>query len=123
MSLAFVFDEHLRGPLWQAVLRHNLSAGEFRLDVVRIGDSPDLPLSANDRTILLWAEREARLLVTEDRHTMFIHLRDHIAEGHHSPGILIPRAGEPMRTLVECLVLIAHAGEPVEFADTIIYFP
>jgi hypothetical protein len=123
MSLAFVFDEHLRGPLWQAVLRHNLSGAEFLLDAVRVGDFPDLPLSANDRTILMWAEREARLLVTEDRHTMLVHLRDHLAEGHHSSGVLIPRAGERMQTLIESLVLIAHAGEPAEFADTIIYFP
>jgi hypothetical protein len=26
MPLAFVLDEHLRGPLWQAVLRHTCSA-------------------------------------------------------------------------------------------------
>src|SRR3990172_93648 len=96
MPLGFVLDEHLRGPLWLAILRHNLRGGELALDVVRVGDPPDLPLAAGDASVLLWAEREARILITEDRQTMLGHLRDHLAAGHHSPGILIPRAGQPM---------------------------
>lgn len=121
MALAFVLDEHLRGPLWQAILRQNLR-GEYLLDVVRVGDVADLPLSSDDPAVLLWA-RENRILVTEDRHTIARHLRDHRARGHHCPGILIPRAGQRMRTLVECLVLISHAGDPADCADAITYFP
>jgi hypothetical protein len=123
MALAFVLDEHLRGPLWQAILRHSLRGGEYPLDVVRVGDTPDLPLSADDASVLLWAERERRILITEDRHTMLSHLRAHLAAGHHSPGIVIPRADQPMRTLVECLVLIAHAGNSADFADAVTYIP
>jgi hypothetical protein len=122
MALAFVLDEHLRGPLWQAILRQNLGGG-LPLDAVRVGDGPDLPLAADDREILLWTERETRILVTEDRHTISRHLRDHLASGRHCPGILIPRAGQSMRTLIECLVLISHAGAPADFADSITYIP
>jgi Domain of unknown function (DUF5615) len=122
MSLAFVLDEHLRGPLWQAILRQNLR-GELLLDVVHVGDAADLPLSSDDPAVLSWAERENRLLITEDRHSMAFHLREHRASGHHSPGILIPRTDQPMRILLECLVLISHAGEAADFADRIAYFP
>jgi hypothetical protein len=122
MALAFLLDEHLRGPLWQAILQHNLR-GRERIDVVRVGDPPDLPLAVDDPAILLWAERERRILVTEDRHTMGRHLRDHLATGHHSPGIFITRAGQSIRMVTECLVLIAQAGEPAEFADAITYIP
>ncbi|MEX0803139.1 MAG: DUF5615 family PIN-like protein [Pirellulales bacterium] len=122
MALAFLLDEHLRGPLWQAVLQHNLRGGEW-LDVVRVGDPPDLPLASDDSAILLWAEREGRILVTEDRHTMSHHLRDHTAAGHHSPGILVVRAGQSMRTVIESMVLIAQAGEPADFADRITFIP
>ena len=59
MALQFVFDEHVRGPLWQAALRHNLR-GIDPLDVVRVG---------------------------------------------------------------HCLLLIAYAGEPSDFADAITYIP
>jgi hypothetical protein len=122
MPLQFVFDEHVRGPLWQAVLRHNLRGDEL-LDVVRIGDSPDLPFSIDDPDILVWAEREMRILVTEDRHTMANHLRAHLASGHYSPGILILRPRQQIRTLVKTLVLIAHAGQPADFAGVITYIP
>jgi len=86
MPLAFVLDEHLRGPLWQAILRHNLQR-QYSLDVARAGDPPELPLSADDAALLLWAERENRILITEDRHTMIVHLRNHLAAG---PGRLGP---------------------------------
>jgi hypothetical protein len=103
MALSFVLDEHLRGPLWEAILRHNLRGAE-KLDVVRVGDTAELPLKIDDPEILLWAEGESRILVTEDRHTMAGHLREHLATGGHSPGILMVRPNQRLRTLVECLV-------------------
>ena len=90
---------------------------------MRVGDSPDLQLSADDPAILLWAEREGRILVTEDRHTMASHLRSHLAEGHRSPGILIIRPNQPMRTLIDCLEIISQVGAPEEFVDAIAYIP
>ena len=122
MPLAFVLDEHLRGPLWQTILRHNL-VDQYPLDVTRVGDAYDLSLGADDADILLWAERQSRLLITEDRHTMAENLRLHLASGHHCPGILITRSGVKMQSLLECLVLIGHAGNPVEFADVITFIP
>jgi hypothetical protein len=80
MPLRFVLDEHLRGPLWRAVQRHNTRA-EDPIDVVRVGDPPDLPLATDDRTLLAWAEREGRILVTCDKHTVPAHLAAHIAGG------------------------------------------
>ena len=47
MAIRFVLDEHLRGPLWRAVQRHNARA-EDPIDVVRVGDLPDLPLGSDD---------------------------------------------------------------------------
>lgn len=85
MPLAFLLDEHLRGPLWQGILQHNLR-GVDRLDVVRVGDPPDLALGATDRTILVWAEAEARILITQDRHTMASHLSAHLGTGRRAPG-------------------------------------
>jgi hypothetical protein len=104
----------LRGPLWQAVARHN-ARGSLWLDVVCVGDPTDLPLAVSDLEILQWAQRENRLLVTEDRHTMPDHLREHLTAGRHSPGILILRQDTPRQVLVECLELIAYAGRAEEF--------
>lgn len=122
MPLDFVFDEQLRGPLWQAVLRHNL-AGIDPLNVVRVGDLEELPLGATDPAILQWAQLHDRLLVTEDRQTMAAHLTAHLASGQSSPGVLMNRRRHRLRFLVECSVLVAYAGEPREFANQVTFLP
>ncbi len=63
MALRFVLDENQRGLLWRAVVRHN-QRGLHVLDVVRVGDPSDLPLGSIDAEILLWCEREDRILVS-----------------------------------------------------------
>jgi len=65
MPLQFVFDENLRGVPWHAVQRYNQSSA-FPIDVVRVGDPPDLPRGTADPEILRWAERAARIVVTVD---------------------------------------------------------
>ena len=62
--------------------RHNVSS-EYPVDLVCVGDPPDLPLGSDDRTILLWSEREERIL-TEDKSTMPAHLAAHLDAGHRS---------------------------------------
>ena len=62
MPLAYLLDEHLRAPsLWRALQGHNAQS-LHPLDVVRVGDLPDLPLGSVDPAILLWAERAGRVL-------------------------------------------------------------
>lgn len=122
MPLAFLLDEHLRGPLWNAIERHNLISTD-RIDAVRVGDVIDLPLGIDDTGLLRWAQREERLLVTEDKHTMPSQLRELLREGGHSPGVLIVRAGSSWSEVVDCLVLVAHAGLVVEFRDAVTFIP
>jgi hypothetical protein len=81
--LRYVFDEHLRGALWQTVQAHNRSDPSYPLDVIRVGDPADLPLGTEDPLLLQWAERENRILVTADASSMPAHLADHLASGRH----------------------------------------
>jgi hypothetical protein len=120
--LRFLLDEHLRGPLWLAIQRHNVRGG-LPIDVARVGDEPDLPLGSDDPTILLWAEREGRILVTEDVHTMPGHLTGHLQARHHSPGVFVVSIGSSIGQLVTWLELVAHAGDPADYADGITYLP
>jgi hypothetical protein len=99
MPQRFVLDENQRGPLWRAVTRHN-QAGLHLLDVVRVGDSLDLPLGSTDPEILLWCEREDRILVSFDKATLAGHLRDHLETGHHSPGIFLLRRASRLSEVV-----------------------
>lgn len=122
MPLRYLLDEHLRGPLWNAIRRHN-RGGTNVLDVERVGDPEDLPLSTPDPEVLLWAEREDRILISEDKSTLPDHLAAHLASGHHPPGIMVPRPASPRRAVLEFLVLAAYASEPHEWRDAIRYIP
>ena len=122
MPLTFLLDENVPRRVWRAIQRHNKGSHEL-LDVVHVGQPDDLPFSSGDPTILIWIERQNRLLITEDISTMSAHLATHLDEGHHCPGILMVRPGNSVPTLLEFLVLIAHASDLAEWRDRIEYIP
>jgi hypothetical protein len=104
------------------MVRHSAQGG-LPIDAVRGGDPPDLPVGSDDPAILLWAEREGCILVTEDVHTMPGHLTDHLQAGHHSPGLFVIRVGYSIGKLVSHPELVAHAGEAADYQDAITYVP
>jgi hypothetical protein len=122
MPLRFVLDENQRGPLWRAIVRHN-QTGTDTIDTVRVGDSDDLPLRATDPDILVWCEREGRILVTFDKATLAEHLSNHLQVGRHCPGVFTLRRGTRLPQIVEHLALISHASEAWEWADRIEFIP
>jgi hypothetical protein len=122
MMLRFVLDENQRGLLWRAILRHN-QTGAFPLDVVRVGDASDLPLGSSDADVLLWSEREGRILVTFDKSALAGHLANHLQAGHHSPGIFTLRRGCRLSQVVAHLTLVTHASDAWEWQDRIEFIP
>jgi hypothetical protein len=123
MALRFVLDEHLRGgALWHALQQHN-AAGVDVLDVTRVGDLADLPLGISDPDLLLWAERADRILVSLDKRTLPAHLAAHLQAGGHSAGVLILRPGNTTAQVLAALVLIAQAGDSIDYLDRIDFIP
>jgi hypothetical protein len=122
MSLRLLLDEHLRGPLWNAVCRHN-AKGVYAIEVVRVGDLPELALQSDDPRLLVWAEQNERILVSEDKHTLAGHLTDHLRAGRHSPGIFLLRPGFSVSAVLAFLVAAAHASEAWEWRDRIHFVP
>lgn len=120
--MRFLLDEHLRGPLWSAIQRHN-ARGQWPLDVARVGDSDDLPLGLPDPEILLWAERNQYLLVSRDKSTLPDHLGKHLEVGHHSPGVLLLSAHASIPDVIDFLTLVAHASEAAEWKDRVQFVP
>src|SRR6516225_3753842 len=110
MALRYLFDEHLRGELWRAVGTHNAHAADA-LDVVRVGDPSDLPLSSSDPDILLWAERAGRVVVSRDRRTMIGDLLTHLAAGRGSPGLFVIRRRARLADVLSFLVEAARTGD------------
>jgi hypothetical protein len=122
MPLRYVLDEHLRQRLFRAIQAHN-AAGVNPIDVVQVRDPPDLPLGTQDVDLLLWAERNRRILITRDVNTIPGHLAGHLRAGHHSPGVFVIRAHSRVEDIVFTLSLLAHAGDPAVYADAIEYIP
>lgn len=121
MPLAYLLEENQRGLLWQYLRRHN-ARGIDQVDVVRVGDVDDLPLGSEDPDILLWAEREGRILVSRDRETLAKYLAAHLAAGRHSPGIFFVR-DVSLADLADFLVCAAHASGPEEWEGQVTYVP
>jgi hypothetical protein len=122
MPLNYVLDEHLRGILWGAIQRHN-GGGQYLIDVVRVGDPADLPLGTLDPDILIWAEKENRVVVTNDRNTMLGHLAAHLQAGHHCAGLFILRPHAPIPQIIDYLVLSAHTTDPALLRDHYDFIP
>jgi hypothetical protein len=118
-----VLDEHLRGGgLWQIIQRHN-AQGINPLDAVRVGDPPDLPRGTLDPDLLIWAEREGRILLSRDYTSLPGHLVQHLQAGHHSPGILLLRRRTSLSAVLGDPIVTAHAGDAADFQDAIRSIP
>lgn len=122
MPLRYLLDEHFRGSFWDIIQRHNLQHAD-PLNAARVGDLVELPLGTKDPEILLWIEREDRILISADKASMARHLAAHLASGHRCPGIMTPRPGVSLPRLLEFLILAAYASEPSEWADRITFIP
>ena len=122
MPLRYVLDEHLRRALWKAIGRWNARSTP-PLDAVRVGDPPDLPLSTLDPDILIWAEREGRILVSLDKKSLLVHLADHLRAGRHSPGIFLIRPGATIPDVLDFLVVAAYASDPDDWRDDARFIP
>jgi hypothetical protein len=122
MTLRYVLDEQLRGQLWSALQHHN-AAGQDVVDVTRVGDPLGLPIGTPDPDLLLWAEREGRIVVSADKKTMPTHLANHLRAGHHCPGLMLIRSGSSLPSIVFALALAAHAGDPSAYEGQANYIP
>jgi Domain of unknown function (DUF5615) len=122
MTIRFVFDENLDDRLRLAVARHN-ARGIDPVGTVKVGNPADLPRRSEDPDILIWAEREDRILVSSDLSTLPNFLSDHLQTGRHSPGVFLIRRGTTLQEVVDFLVLAAYASESWEWKDRCQFIP
>jgi len=116
MTLSYLLDEHVPRALQTA-----LSRRAPELPVWRIG-GPGAPARGTpDPEILRWCEERSVVLVTNNRSTMPEHLRAHLAQGQHVPGIFFLNTAMSLRETVTQLLLFAGATEPYEHRDLFRY--
>lgn len=123
MPLQLLFDECLRNRrLWGAVRNHN-DAGEYPLDVVRVGDPGGPGFETQDPELLAWAAEHNRVIVSQDCNTLPSHLEQYLAEGEHSPGVILVQRLRASADIVEALSVVCYCCEPHEVADRCIWLP
>ena len=114
----YLIDENL-SPAY----REQLLDREPLLEVLRVGNEGAPARSTQDPEILKWCEQNNFILVTKDPNTIPKHLSDHLAAGHHVPGIIMTNSSVPTGAILEDLILIAGASHEDEFRDQIVYIP
>ena len=117
-QIRFLLDENT-----SHVIRDGLKRKQPEVEVRVIGTEGVPPLSTIDEDILEFLEREGYILVSSNRSTMPVHLREHLQKGRHIPGILLLRPRASYQQIIDTLELICLASVPEDFRDQITYIP
>ena len=114
--LRFAADENFNNDIVRG-LRRRLPL----LDLIRVQDAG---LSgADDPTVLAWAAREGRVLLTHDVATMTLFALNRVEAGQPMPGVFeVPRS-VPAGLTIEELLLIAECSHPSEWEGQVRYLP
>jgi hypothetical protein len=100
-------DESTHGNLAKALHRRTRLGEQPAVDVLRVGEPGAPPFGIQDPELLIWCEENDRILVSDDRNTLPVHLHNHLAVGRHSPGILLIKSKTTLPKVIESVVLIA----------------
>lgn len=117
-QIRYLLDECTKGKLRRALLR-----AEPALDLLRVGEPGAPPSGTLDPDVLLFAEKEGRTLVSNDRSSMPEHLNAHFTAGHHTAGVVLMRGDFALRRYVEDLILIWATETTEEWVDRTDYIP
>ena len=114
--LRFAADENLNNDIVRGLLRRLP-----QLDLIRVQDAG---LSgADDPTVLAWAAREGRVLLTHDVRTMTEFAFDRVASSEPMPGVFEILRSLPAGRAIEELMLIAECSFPDEWEGQVRYLP
>ena len=114
----YLLDEHIP-PIYRTQLLYH----ESSLTILAIGDEGAPARGTSDPEILHWCEQNHFNLITNNRKSMPQHLGDHLAAGHHVPGIFTINLEVSIGLIIEQIILIAGASYEDEFLDQIVYVP
>ncbi len=115
MRVRFQADADLDGRLIRGLRR-----AEPGIDI-RTADAAGLE-GLGDPDVLRLAAGSQRILVSQDRRTMPLHFRRHVA-GAQSPGVILLREATPISVAIEELALIWSASEAAEWINRLVWIP
>jgi len=114
--LRLAIDECVDNDIVRGVLRMSAT-----VDFVRVQDAG--LTGADDPTVLAWAAREKRVLVTHDLATMIRFAYERVSRDEPMPGLPAIRSGSPIRAAIDDLVLIIECSEDGELEGRVLHLP
>ncbi len=118
IQIRFLLDENM-----PHAIRDGIKRRLPEVDVSVIGSEGFPVIGTKDEEILQFLEHEMYILISSNRSTMPVHLRKHLQNGRHIPGILLLRPRVSYREIIDTLELICLASIPEDFQDQITYIP
>lgn len=116
--IRFLLDEDTPHAIRDQLLRR-----KPEMEVLAVGDDMAPAFGTPDPELLRWIERQGYVLVSRNRRTLSQHLRQHLADGGHVPGILLLGRRSSIGQILEDLVLIWEEARPEEYRDQVEYLP
>jgi hypothetical protein len=114
--LSFALDENFNLRIVSGVLRQLPTA-----DMVRAQDAG--LEGADESTVLEWAAREGRVLLTHDVNTLTAFAYDRTARGLPMPGVFEVSLRVPISVAIEDILLLAHCSLEGEWEGQVNYLP
>jgi uncharacterized protein DUF5615 len=109
-------DENFNGLIVRGLLRRNPN-----LDILRVQDTE--VSEADDPTVLEWAAREGRVLITHDVNTIPRFAYERVLAGKPMPGVFEVSDSLPIGQAIEDLLLLVECSEEGEWEGQIRYVP
>lgn len=103
------------------VILRGLRRRKPELDVLRVQDVG--LTSADDPTVLRWAAREDRVLLTHDVTTMTRHAYDLVRAGEPMAGVLEVRRSVPVGQAIDEILLAAECSAIEQWRHQVRYLP
>ena len=117
-DFVFLLDENV-DPL----LKKGLNRQWPDIPVFRVGDAETPPLGTPDPDILEWCVRNDAILITNNRASMPVHLKERIASGHYANGVIVLTDKLLLGEIIEELAIIWLATSLKEHINLIRYLP
>jgi len=114
--IRFLIDENFNGKLVRG-----LRARWPDVDLIRVQDTE--LAGADDPSVLDWAAKEGRILLTHDLDTMTKYANQRIALGLPLAGVIFVRDTLPVAVVIEDLLAILGASEASDWENRTDFLP
>lgn len=114
--IALAIDENFDHHILRALLRRVSDLDARTVSAAGLG-------GADDPTVLEWAAREGRILVTHDVRTVTRFAHERVVRGEPMPGVIEVVARAPIGKVIEDLVLVVRCATAEELRDRVFYLP